>query len=147
MRTTLKTILERKGPQVHAVSPSHTVLDAVRRMNQERVGAVLIMDGQETVGIFTERDVLSRVVDQNRDPASTKVSEVMTREMVTVKPGTTVEEAMAIVTDKRCRHLPVMEGKVLLGVVSSGDLTRSISEKQEVHIQDLVNYITSKYPK
>jgi CBS domain-containing protein len=85
-------------------------------------------------------------VDQERDPAATRVADVMTDNVVTVDPSMTVEDAMAVVTEKRCRHLPVMRGEELLGLVSIGDLTRWMGRNHESHIQDLVNYITRKYP-
>lgn len=146
MKDTLKAVLAHKGATVHCVVPEATVLDAVRKMNQEHIGALLVRDGPEVVGIFTERDVLCRVLDSGRDPKSTAVEEVMTREIVAVSPGTGIKEAMALITDKRCRHLPVMEGGELKGLVSIGDLTRWVSRHQEGHIQDLVNFITGKYP-
>jgi len=146
VRNTLDAVLENKGRTVHHVAPTATVLEAVRKMNQERIGALLVHDDQEIVGIFTERDVLTRVLDSDRDPAATKVSEVMTTEPVSVRSTTLVEEAMAIVTDKRCRHLPVLDDGELVGLVSIGDLTRWVSRHQEVQIQDLVNFITRKYP-
>jgi CBS domain-containing protein len=115
-------------------------------MNRERIGAVLVHDGERVVGIFTERDVLTRVIDQGRDPAATPVAEVMTSALITVGPATTVAEAMAVVTEKRCRHLPVMEGDRLVGLVSIGDLTRWLTRHQAWHIEDLVRYITGAYP-
>jgi CBS domain-containing protein len=146
MIDTLNAVLSSKGDTVHSVAPTASVLDAVRKMNGERIGSLLVRAGDDVVGIFTERDVLTRVVDQGRDPAVTTVAEVMTRDLVAVNASITVEEAMAVVTEKRCRHLPVMDGAQLLGLVSIGDLTRWVSRHQEIHIQDLVNYITGKYP-
>jgi CBS domain-containing protein len=146
MIDTLNAVLSSKGHTVHSVAPTASVLDAVRKMNGERIGSLLVRADDNVVGIFTERDVLTRVVDQGRDPAATTVAQVMTRDLVAVKPSITVEEAMAVVTEKRCRHLPVMDGAQLLGLVSIGDLTRWVSRHQEIHIQDLVNYITGKYP-
>jgi CBS domain-containing protein len=146
MLDTLAAVLSQKGGTVHNVSPESSVRDAVQKMNEERIGALLVCSDDKPIGIFTERDVLCRIVDQGRDPATTQVSEVMTRELVVVKPSTTVEEAMAVVTEKRCRHLPVVEDDELHGMVSIGDLTRWVTRNQEVHIQDLVNYITGKYP-
>ncbi len=142
----LRQVLAEKGSEVYRVPPETTVLDAVRAMNRHRVGAVLVTDGDRPVGIFTERDVLRRVVDAGRDPATTPVAEVMTRDVVCVSPEITVQEAMAVITEKRCRHLPVMEGERLVGLVSIGDLTRWVTRHQRFHIQDLVNYITGKYP-
>jgi CBS domain-containing protein len=146
LQETLHTLLNRKGNVVHTVTPDETVIDAVRKMNAEKIGAVLVMDGERLVGIFTERDVLCRVVDQQRDAAATRVAEVMTSDPIVVKSEATVSEAMAIVSEKRCRHLPVVEERQLVGLVSAGDLTKWVTRNQEFHIQNLVNYITDKYP-
>ncbi len=146
MQDTLKAVLAGKGSSVYSVAPEVTVLDAVRKMNQERVGALLVCVSNELVGIFTERDVLTRVVDSGRDPTSTRVVEVMTSEVETVRSSAGVQDAMALISERRFRHLPVIDDGELLGVVSSGDLTRWVSRNQEGHIQDLVNYITGKYP-
>ena len=146
MQDTLAAVLETKGSTVYSVPPDVTVLTAVRKMNTERVGALLVCVSNELVGIFTERDVLNRVVDLGLDPTSTRVVDVMTSEVETVRSSTGVEDAMALISERRFRHLPVIDDGRLLGVVSSGDLTRWVSRNQEVHIQDLVNYITGKYP-
>ena len=146
MRDTLDAVLQHKGSTVQTVAPQSTVLEAVRKMNAERIGALLVCDNERPVGMFTERDVLCRVVDSGRDPHDTHVSEVMTTELVVVGPTTTVDEAMAVVTAKRCRHLPVVAGDRLVGLVSAGDLTRWVTRNQQHQIQDLVNYITGRYP-
>jgi CBS domain-containing protein len=146
MIDTLNAVLSSKGNTVHSVSPTASVLEAVRIMNKERIGSLLVCADNELIGIFSERDVLIRVVDEGRDPGKTTVAEVMTRELVVVRPSMTVEEAMAVVTERRCRHLPVMDESNLLGLVSIGDLTRWVTRNQEIHIQDLVNFITRKYP-
>ena len=111
-----------------------------------RIGALLVCDDDRVVGIFTERDVLNRVVDPGKDPGTVRVADVMTGDVVTIGPEVSVEEAMAVVTEKRCRHLPVMTGEQLLGLISIGDLTRWVATRQAHHIQDLVNYITGRYP-
>jgi CBS domain-containing protein len=147
MIDTLNAVLASKDRTVHSISPTASVLEAVQKMNSERIGALLVCAGDEVVGIFTERDVLTRVVDARRDPNTTTVDEVMTDELVVVKPSMTVEEAMAVVTERRCRHLPVLDGPQLIGLVSIGDLTRWVSRNQEIHIQDLVDFITRKYPR
>jgi len=146
MRNTLQAVLDHKGGVVHHITPSSTVLEAVRKMNQERIGALLVCADDELFGIFTERDLLTRVLDSDRDPAQTRIADVMTSRVVVVSPATTVDEAMAIITEQRCRHLPVMEGGKLVGLVSIGDLTRWMTRKQHFEIQNLVNYITRKYP-
>ena len=146
MQDTLSAVLAAKGSSVYSVAPEVRVLDAVRKMNQEHVGALLVCESNELVGIFTERDVLTRVVDAGRDPGATKVVDVMTSEVETVRSSTGVQDAMALISERRFRHLPVIDDGELLGVVSSGDLTRWVSRNQEGHIQHLVNYITGKYP-
>ena len=146
MENSLSILLKDKGTDVYNISPDASVTDAVRMMNDRGVGALLVVADDRPVGMFTERDVLRRVVDAGREPSSTKVADVMTRELVTVRPGTTVQEAMGVVTEKRCRHLPVMDGETLCGMVSIGDLIRWTTRKQAIHIQDLVNYITGRYP-
>ncbi len=146
MRDTLEAVLADKGSGVHCVVPDASVLDAVRKMNRERIGSLLVRNGTDVVGIFSERDVLCRVLDAGLDPRTNVVRDVMTHEVVVVSPETRVHEAMAIMTDKRCRHLPVMNGDELVGLVSIGDLTRWVSHHQEGHIRDLVNFITGKYP-
>jgi CBS domain-containing protein len=147
MHDTLRAVLDAKGHSLHVVNPEATVLDAVRKMNEERIGALLVMDNDQLVGIFTERDVLCRIVDQRQNPDETRVAAVMTPQPVVVKADATVEEAMAIVTEKRCRHLPVVDQDGLAGLVSIGDLTHWVTRNQEYHIQDLVNFITSRYPR
>ncbi len=146
MQDTLEAVLNHKGSTVLSVDPKDSVMDAVRKMNCEKVGALLVCVEGRMVGIFTERDVLCRVIDPGRDPDATEVSEVMTSEVMTVRSKTSVHEAMAIITEKRCRHLPVIDDGTLRGMVSSGDLTRWVSRSQEGHIQDLMNFITGKYP-
>ncbi len=147
MHNRLRSILEEKGADVHAVSLETNVLDAVRRMNQHRVGAVLVIEDGQPVGIFTERDVLRRVVGPGKDPSATLIKDVMTPDVVCVRPETTVQEAMAVVTERRCRHLPILDGNRLTGLVSSGDLTRWMVKDQHVQIRDLVDYICAKYPR
>lgn len=143
MNQQVSTILEDKGSHVETIGPDASVADAVRRMNELRIGSLLVLEGERVVGIFTERDVLTRIVSNRRDPDGTSVRDVMTSRLVTIKLTTTVEEAMVIVTAKRCRHLPVMDGDQLVGMVSIGDLTRSLLRGQRAEIQDLVGYITS----
>lgn len=146
MRNTLAAILDHKGRTVHCIGPSATVSEAVRKMNTERIGCLVVCEHEEPIGIFTERDVLTRVLDSDRDPADTPIADVMTTRVVVLSSTTTVDEAMAVVTEQRCRHLPVMDEGKLVGLVSSGDLTRWVTRKQSFDIQNLVNYITRKYP-
>jgi CBS domain-containing protein len=146
MRSPLSEVLRDKGTVVHTIPADATVTTAVRRMNEHRIGALLVVNGASVVGMFTERDVLQRVVDSALDPGATPVAAVLTRSVVQVRTTTLVEEAMAIMTEKRCRHLPVMEGGRAVGLVSIGDLTRWIVKGQSIAIQDLIEYIQGKYP-
>lgn len=146
MKKTLKAILDTKGSEIYHVSPRTSVKEAVQKMNDLRIGALVIIDKEEVVGIFTERDVLGRVFNRPEDPASLPVSAVMTRNPISVESTVTVEEAMGIVTEKRCRHLPVEEQGRIIGIVSSGDLTRAVTSLQKDHIEHLTRYITGKYP-
>jgi CBS domain-containing protein len=146
MNTALSKILEQKGKQVYVTSPAQPVLDAIKIMQEKKIGALIVMEDGKPTGIFTERDVMMRVVACECNPAATSVSEVMTKNLAVVSPDTTVQQAMAITTEKRCRHLPVMEGDELVGVVSSGDLTHWIVKSKNFEIESLIRYITGKYP-
>ncbi len=137
-------VLAEKGRQVYTVSKSATVAEAVREMNEKGVGALVVIDADRIVGMFTERDVLRRVVDADRDPVQTRVSTVMSRDVATISPGDRVEEAMALMTGRRFRHLPVLEDGRLIGMVSIGDLMRWITLHQEDHIRQMTEYITGQ---
>lgn len=134
-------VLDIKGHHVETTAPAATVLDAVQQMNRKRIGALVVIEDGLTIGIFTERDVLVRVVARGYDPSTTRVGEVMTTKLVTVATQTTVDEAMRIVTEHRCRHLPVVEGGELRGLISAGDLTSWIVRMQARQIDDLHDYI------
>lgn len=138
----INAVLADKGRQVYAVSPNETVREAVRQMNHAGVGALIVNDHEKLVGIFTERDVLRRVVDQGRNPDTTHVKDVMTSELFVVQSQTRIEDAMAMMTAHRCRHLPVLDDGQLTGMVSIGDLNRWASINLEAHLQQLTEYIT-----
>jgi CBS domain-containing protein len=142
----LRAILEGKGRQVFGIGPEETVAAAVEALDAAGVGALLVKDGERIVGILSERDIVRRVLARRLDPAATRVKEVMTREVVAVGLEVGIDEAMAVVTEKRCRHLPVVDHGALVGVVSSGDLTRWAIRDREFQIAELVNFITGKYP-
>lgn len=147
LKTPLRTVLANKSAgATHSVSPAMTVAAAVEVINANKVGSVLVMDGQRLVGIFTERDVLRRVVGARKDPEKTRVAEVMTRELAVMKPGSTVEDAMTVISEKRIRHLPVVEDGRVVGVISQGDLNHWLIRNREVEVNQLVDYITGKYP-
>jgi len=147
MQGFVSNVLGDKGRQVYAIAPSVTVSQAVDEMNEKGVGALLVVDRDERpLGIFTERDVLRRVVGEGRDPLHTRVADVMTHDLIVISPSMTVSAAMAVMTQSRCRHLPVMDNGRVMGMVSIGDLTRWVSLTQEVEIQHLVDYITGRHP-
>jgi CBS domain-containing protein len=123
---TMGSLLEDQKPIVHSIGPEVSVTECVRLMNEFRIGSMLVMEDGQLLGIFTERDAITRVLGAGLDPVSTDISRVMTKDPVWVTPSTTLEEAMGIVTNKRIRHLPVIEDGRLLGVVSSGDLTHRL---------------------
>lgn len=142
----VSAVLADKGRQVYTVAPTATVREAVREMNEKGVGALLVLVEDDPVGIFTERDVLRRVVDEGRNPRSTHVGDVMTRDVLVVQPATPIEQVMATMTEQRIRHLPVLEDGALVGLISIGDVTRWMSQNQEAHIQRMTDYITGRAP-
>jgi CBS domain-containing protein len=137
----VRNILDKKGRTVQTATPDETVLAAVDRMNEHHIGSLVVVSRGRPIGIFTERDVLTRVVARRRDPETTTVSEVMTEQMVTIRSETGVDEAICLVHDNRCRHLPVIENGQLVGMISAGDLTQCVVDDQEHQISDLVGYI------
>lgn len=141
MSDPVRLILERKGNQVFTVGPMESVERAVARMNDRRIGALVVLDGKTLVGVFSERDVLVRVVGAGLDPRTTVVRDVMTCDPITIYTDTTVDRAMAIVTEYRCRHLPVVDQSGVCGMVSSGDFTSWLVFRQRQTIEDLEGYI------
>ncbi len=142
---TLRTILEEKDSTVHSLDPDSSVLEAVAKMCQLRVGALLVVRFGKPVGILSERDIMTRFLLERRDPVDTKVEEVMTHEVLCIAPDRSPEEAMSIMTDRRVRHLPVMEGRSVIGIVSIGDLVRWASRNQEFEIRTLREYVSGVY--
>jgi len=126
------------GEAIHSVAPQTPVTECVRRMTAEKIGALVVLEGDRLTGIFTERDALTRVLAAGLDPGGTKVSEVMTKEPLCVAATTTVGAAMELITKRRFRHLPIMDNGKLLAVVSSGDLTRWLIEDQLQEVRELV---------
>ena len=124
----LGSLLDEQNPIIYSVGPDVSVTQCVGRMNELKIGAMLVMEDDKLIGIFTERDAITRVLGEGLDPTSTKISGVMTKNPVWVSASTTLEEAMGIITQRRIRHLPVVEDGKVLGVVSSGDLTHHFVE-------------------
>ncbi len=142
----VSSILATKGSSVYRVGPDTTVYDAIETMVGHNVGSVLIQEGVKIVGIFTERDYLRRVSLENRDPKTTRVAEVMTPRIIAVDAQRSIDECMTIMTQQRIRHLPVMEGDRLAGIISIGDVVKYLSNEREVEIRYLTEYITGRAP-
>lgn len=133
----LSKLMEERRAKIHSIAPDQTVTECVRQMNELKIGAMLVMEGDRLVGIFTERDAMMRVLGGGLDPTRTTVSEVMTPDPVCVTPATNLEDARAMVTTKRVRHLPVVESGKVIGMVSSGDLTHWLVRDRSIRIGDL----------
>lgn len=139
---TVQDVLNRKGNDVVTVSPEETVLEAARRMNDRRIGAVVVFEPEHGVmGIFTERDVLRRVVAERKAAESTPIREVMSSPVTCCKSNTSLEECQSVMTKRRLRHLPVVEGNRLIGMISSGDVLAQEVEVQQSTIEYLHDYL------
>ena len=147
MNTPITLLLSRKGSSVFSVPALATVAEAVRVMNSHKVGSVVVTQSGGLVGIFTERDVLTRVVAAGRAPETTSVSDVMTHNPVTVSPNSSVEQVMSVITERRVRHLPIVEpgSDAVLGMISIGDVLRFLVESHRVEADHLRQYIHGSY--
>jgi CBS domain-containing protein len=134
-------ILARKSGEVHTVSAESSVYDAIQHMVEQNIGALVVLDDGEVAGIFTERDHLRRVTLAEQPLRWTPVRAVMTERVVAVEPTGTIAECMAIMTRERIRHLPVVRGKQLVGMISIGDLVKYVSDEREVEVRYLTEYI------
>ena len=133
----------KKVTGVVAIAPSAPVIDALKLMADHGVGAVLVMDGQKLVGILSERDYARKVVLLGRTSATTPVSDIMSHEVVCARPGDDIHQCMQVMTDKRVRHLPILEHKEVIGLVSIGDLVKAVIDDQKTELRHLQDYITS----
>ena len=140
--STVKDTLRSKGPEVWSMAPNSTVYDALKLMADKNVGAVLVMDAGRLVGILSERDYARKVILHGKSSKDTPIREIMTQRVVYVRPEQTAEECMALMTDKRVRHLPVLEDDQVVGVISIGDVVKSIISEQEFIIEQLERYIS-----
>jgi CBS domain-containing protein len=144
---TIRELLQKMGDRpIHTSAPDDTVFDAVTKMVKMNVGAVLVTEGETLCGIMTERDYLRFITAQGRTARDTPVAEIMTRKVIYVTPDCSLDEVMTIMTEKRIRHLPVMSGTDLLGIVSIGDVVKRISREQKVRIRYLEEFIADTYP-
>lgn len=143
MMTMIRQILDRKGHEVWSVSPEMTVFDALTLMSEKNVGAVVVVQGGELIGMFSERDYARKIILLGRHSRDVPVKDIMTGPVITIRPDQTAEESMALMTEKRIRHLPVIEEGKLVGMVSIGDIVRAVISTQEFTIEQLENYISS----
>lgn len=143
--TIVAQLLQTKGSHIWSVTPDTSVYDAIKLMAEKGIGAVLVLDEGRLTGIMSERDYARKVILRGRSSRDTPVSEIMTQPVIYVHPDQSIEACMAIMTEKRIRHLPVMEGGQLAGVISIGDVIRAVISHQEFIIQQLESYITSSY--
>ncbi len=137
----VQQLLEQKPKGIYSVQPDDPVITAIRKMAEHHVGALLVMTGDKLVGIVSERDYARKVVLLGRSSTETRVAEIMTSKVITVTPRQDANDCMRLMTDKRIRHLPVVNGERVVGVLSIGDLVRAVIEEQERTIADLETYI------
>lgn len=142
MNTSISTLLAQKSRGIFTIPSTVTVAEAVKEMNTQKVGSVLVMDGTKLAGIFTERDVLRRIVGANVDPLTTPITKVMTADVLTVASTATVQQVMDIFAEKRCRHLPVMDAGKLVGLISIGDVSRWVANAHRAEAESLRQYIS-----
>lgn len=141
MSTTVRHLLERKGRSIYAVEPEDPVLEAIRLMADHRVGALLVMKADELQGIVSERDYARKVILMGRSSADTPVSQIMSSPVLTVTLKQTVQECMQLMTERRLRHLPVLDEGKVIGMISIGDLVAAVIEEQKQTIEQLESYI------
>ena len=139
---TVRDILKAKGSDVWWVDPNATVFDALQRMAEKEVGALVVMQGEQIVGLISERDYARKVILHGRASATTLVKEIMTSPVVYIHSDQAIEECMSLMTEKRTRHLPVMENGKLVGLISIGDIVKSIIADQQFIIEQLVRYVS-----
>jgi len=139
----VRQLLAQKGRQVFSIAPGTAVLEAIRTMAERHVGALLVMEGEKLSGIVSERDYARKVILMGRSSADTPVRDIMTAAVITVQPETPVEKCMQIMTERRVRHLPVIENGRVVGMVSIGDLVKAVIAEQQQQIEQLESYIHS----
>jgi CBS domain-containing protein len=141
---TVRSLLQAKGPAVWTIAPDASVFEALKLMADKNVGALLVLEGDELAGVISERDYARKVVLRGRSSVDTPVRDIMTAGVISVHPDQTVEECMALMTDKHIRHLPVVADGRLIGIVSIGDVVKSIITEQGFMIEQLTSYIAGR---
>jgi CBS domain-containing protein len=145
METKVSDILEEKNQEIFSVTPDTKVFDTIKLMVEKNIGAILVMDGERLEGIFTERDYMKKIILKGYSSKDTSVKDVMTERVAYISPDASLEEGLAVMSEKKCRHLPVFESKKLLGVISIGDLAKRIIKDQQVTIHNLNEYIAGNW--
>jgi len=145
--TSIRLLLDTKGKDVYSLSPEDSVFQAIETMATKSVGALLVLQEEKLVGIVSERDYARKVILKGRHSKESLIREIMTSPVTYISPSCTVDEAMALMTEKRIRHLPVVDGERVVGVVSIGDLVKHIIDEQAATIGHLHAYITGQYPR
>jgi CBS domain-containing protein len=140
----IKRILEAKGHDVWSVEPSATVYEAIHLLAEKKIGALLVMKKDQLVGIVSERDYARQIILKNRSSEATKVEEIMTNKVVHVQPNDEIGDCMALMTEHRIRHLPVIDKKKVVGMISIGDLVRAVIAEQQSTISELEKYISGQ---
>jgi len=141
---TVMQLLQTKGQDIWSITPDALVIDALKLMAEKRVGALLVLEAGQVVGIISERDYARKVSLLGKSSKTTPVREIMTQRVVYVRPEQTIEDCMALMTDKRIRHLPVLDHDQLIGVISIGDVVKAVISEQEFIIAQLENYIIGR---
>jgi CBS domain-containing protein len=142
----IEAILEAKGHRLHVIAPDAPVIEAVEKMCAARVGALLVMDGSVLLGVFSERDLMTRVLLSRRDPERTLVKDVMTQRTICIGLGVSPRDAMALMTNRRVRHLPVVKESRIVGIISIGDMLRWALQDGERQVEELRGYVVGQYP-
>lgn len=141
---TIKQILDNKGYEIYSVSPKQTVYEALQLMAEKGIGAVLVFEDKKLIGIMSERDYARKVILREKTSKNTLVEEIMSKDVIYVESNRTDEECLALMVDKRVRHLPVSEGEDILGIISIGDVVKAVIDSKEFFIEQLINYIQDK---
>lgn len=141
---TVKQILDRKGYQIYSVSPKQTVYEALQLMAEKEIGALPVFDDNKLVGIMSERDYARKIILKEKTSKNSLVEEIMSKDVIYVESNVTEEECMALMVNKRVRHLPVSEGEDIIGFISIGDVVKAVIDSKEFMIEQLINYIQDK---